>query len=501
MSKQINYWNQTIESKIQEFKEGTDYVFTGGENHSSKTIGENKKVGNDQCYAMNIRGYKSRNYDIISPKLKKIVREMFHQKFTILASYPGDNGGRLYSESYGCDDNYSRYRVMIDDINGDFVDYRQDWGRNKHSEFCVREFDDKDEEKELFEMFKKAEINWEEKRNGQDLTLINSVPLEGTKCWNCSEEITKNDIIQGNYCVYNARNFSSIHRRFCHLEKEGKCREAQDRKRGNYSSKSRKEKSFPSSDLHYFWGLEAKWDETRQNEWLCRDYLQKLLRDMRDNLNYLEQQPQNEEGDKEIVATRIIIAEIEERLQKVKEQGRWDDCDNDCSDCGIKLCCHKKSHQDCPPKDKFKGELEYHDSHNTDNDKKGNKSLNADSISFVKENNNQATSADFLRKILNWMKQEKISTISLDSDSGELVIKYNSQSEISGNNILTNSLSKELKSYFRQNTTQSFNQQDLEKQISQNPQKQGWMLPVIGISFLVLLITLVIVKKKSKKEK
>jgi len=69
------------------------------------------------------------------------------------------------------------------------------------------------------------------------------------------------------------------------------------------------------------------------------------------NLTYLEslkKSPQNEYRNEDISLTKQNLAEVEEQLEKIKQAGRYNDCDVNCDNCGNILCYHEKGHQDCP---------------------------------------------------------------------------------------------------------------------------------------------------------
>src|SRR5437763_16803286 len=63
-----------FENKIREFEEGKDYIFT-----EEKYYAPDNRDGT--------RGYTTKGYDVLSPELKKALREMLAESVVILTSF------------------------------------------------------------------------------------------------------------------------------------------------------------------------------------------------------------------------------------------------------------------------------------------------------------------------------------------------------------------------------------------------------------------------------
>jgi len=112
-----------------------------------------------------------------------------------------------------------------------------------------------------------------------------------------------------------------------------------------------------------------------------------------------------------------------------------------------------------------------------------------------------------LLELLNWMKKEGITNISLNS-KGNLVVEYGNLTETVEDNKLSKE-QKEIKEFFQQNPDikQSLNQNELEKEVAamegtntKDKDKNGWVLPVvIGMGAVILILIGVIIYKSKKK--
>lgn len=487
MSDKMNQ-NQTIESKIKEFQEGIDYKFTGEKHHHPE-------------YA-EIANYTIRQYDILSLDLAQNLRKILEAQAAKLMSFDfkGEEAG--VRETFEVNDP-SSYYCQVDDEFDNMIIYRaKGYGKNQSYPFGYLHiyYIDKPEEKQKFaKEYQKFIHNHKKKLAQNGNQQLTNIPPHGTKCEDCEEEISEYDISQGNYHVENMRISGSVYKVFTHAKKNacGKKRNGL-RKLENYV---------------YYPNLASEWQAKQPSEGLCRDLLQKFYDKASNNLIYLEscqKAPWNEVRETDIAATKKMMGEIEVRLQKVKADGRWDDCDNNCADCGVKICCHEKG-QGCPDKQSESYLLKKlnHDNHKENDEKdsknKNNKNLRASSA----ENNNKVFSVNFLNEVLQWMKQEKITEISLDPVNNKLILGYeNGIKQYLTDNDLS-PLSQEIKKYFEKNPVvpASFSYQDLEQQYNQLRETSGqeskfdkWILPlsIIGIGVMILVLIRFVKSKKNR---
>ncbi|CAG8640492.1 11674_t:CDS:1 [Ambispora gerdemannii] len=102
--------NSSIEDKIREFQAGIDYVFEEEKYHAPQTVGE-KKHG-----TMDIRGYTQKSYKILSPELKKLLREILTKKAAILMSFDFKGEGTV--NEHFRNDKPNNYYCQTDDEFG-----------------------------------------------------------------------------------------------------------------------------------------------------------------------------------------------------------------------------------------------------------------------------------------------------------------------------------------------------------------------------------------------
>ncbi|CAG8657141.1 5355_t:CDS:2 [Ambispora gerdemannii] len=135
--------NSSIENKIREFQSGVDYVFTGEKYHAPNKV--------------ETKGYTVRNYDINSPRLRKVLWEMLSRQVAILTSF--DFVGKSYVSESLNRNNASYYCNIKDYYNGD-----------------------NQKEQELVQAYQVAERRYNEKvkQNGSEPKL--NIPPSGTKC-------------------------------------------------------------------------------------------------------------------------------------------------------------------------------------------------------------------------------------------------------------------------------------------------------------------------------
>jgi hypothetical protein len=166
--------NSSIENKIREFQAGVDYVFEEEKYHTPQTIGE-KKHG-----TMDIRGYTQKFYQILSPKLKKILREMLTKKAAILMSFDFKGEGAV--NEHFRNDKPNIYYCQTDDEFG-FQIVLRDERENQPAQLSIWDIERTDKEKRKYtEHYQTAKQHYEEKsqKNGQKLTP--NIPPQGTKC-------------------------------------------------------------------------------------------------------------------------------------------------------------------------------------------------------------------------------------------------------------------------------------------------------------------------------
>lgn len=465
MSKQINYWNQTIESKIREYQEGVDYSFDGEEYHAPNEME---------------KGRTTRTYRINHPQLKKELFQMLRKNVDIITSLGFKKKAFISEVSNG--NNVNDYYCFVSDEFGNRVSFDNSKD-NKFPSISLVRFDNKEQERtEFANYYQTAKSRHEEKIKQTSQEPTSLVPPQGVKCWSCYEIISDSDISQGCYRVenkrldYNNKEEITFFRTFEHLSCKAKHYDPDQRNNYRYCG---------------YWV--ENWKETRKrtHDYSCQDCLNKFRDEVNANLIYLETWDKQEQ--EMIAKNQQIVAEIEKRLKELSEVGGYDNC-------GIRLCCaehdkdHNHQHQSKDKKSLVAG------SHPVTNSvtKVGNPKLN--------EDKNQSLDISLLIKLLKWMKKEGIDQISLDPVNNQLVVKYDNNTEV----VLDDDFftaSQEIKSYFQQNPTQSqlLSRQDLEKQINQQEVKNNsndWILPAIGISSLVFLILVwIIVRKKSKNQK
>ena len=347
-----------IEKKIREFQEGVDYIFAGETHKDSEKappiiIGD-KEEKNSGYFV----GYTLRSFDILSPRLKKTLRETLAKQAEILLSldfqWAEGDGGTIASK-FQANSNDNCYFFLVDQ-DDNFFTYHSEIGERKEGQFLIYYTELSPETKKKHaENYQAAQQAWAEKvqkNGGRELTT--DVPLSGTKCWDCGEVISDEDINRGNYCVDNQRWNSWMDRTFAHggLDSGKKCQ-------------SQKLKSKKRNSWRYHFEVAGKWEQKKEHEqshpdcgFLCRDRLQKFHRQFSKNLVYLEkylsQEPATEKRSKEIANTKKNLAEIEQRLSIMKsdQPQKYASCDIKCSECEQKLCLHKNCQvgQGCPPK-------------------------------------------------------------------------------------------------------------------------------------------------------
>ena len=129
--KKIN--RSLIERKIREFQEGVDYVFAGGTHKASEKappiiIGD-KEEKNSGYFV----GYTLRGFDILSPRLKKTLREILAKQAELLLSLDfqqveGNEGSIISEFQANSNDNCSFILVDQDD---NLFTYRSEIGERK----------------------------------------------------------------------------------------------------------------------------------------------------------------------------------------------------------------------------------------------------------------------------------------------------------------------------------------------------------------------------------
>lgn len=135
--KKIN--QSLIEKKIQEFQKGVDYVFAGETHKASKKappiiIGD-KEEKNSGYFV----GYTLRSFDILSPRLKKTLREMLAKQAELLLSLDfqqveGNEGSIISEFQANSNDNCSFILVDQDD---NLFTYRSEIGERKEGQLLI----------------------------------------------------------------------------------------------------------------------------------------------------------------------------------------------------------------------------------------------------------------------------------------------------------------------------------------------------------------------------
>jgi hypothetical protein len=381
----INYWNQTIESKIREYQEGVDYSFDGEKYHAPTEME---------------KGRTTRTYHVNHPQLKKELRQILRKNVDIIVSLGFEKKAYISERNRGNDVN-NYHCFSIDEFGNSVIFNNEKW--NELPWISITQFDNEKQKREGFaKHYQASKSRYDErtKQVGKELTSI--IPPHGVKCWSCYEVISDNDISQGRYKVENTRldggsGGKTFFRTFAHLKEHG-C------KGKNYDPSQR-------NNYQYCEGWIEDWEKKTQktdHKYSCQDCLNKIRDEITGNLIWLETWDKQEQ--ELIDKTQKIIAEIEKRLQELNEVGGYDNC-------GIRLCCaeHDKNH---------KGDNRQHESR----DKKGliagsHSPSKVDDNPNLGENNNQIISTDFLTKLLKWMKKEEIAQISLDTNN-HLVAEY-----------------------------------------------------------------------------
>jgi len=113
-----------IENKIKQFKEGKDYNFTGERYHAPDS-----RDGT--------RGYITKSYDILSPELKKTLRERLAKSVAILTSFDFQEEKR--SDIHVIEDfhtSHDDYTVMSFDEFKNVVDYSEP-REKQNSHLCL----------------------------------------------------------------------------------------------------------------------------------------------------------------------------------------------------------------------------------------------------------------------------------------------------------------------------------------------------------------------------
>jgi hypothetical protein len=162
----------SIENKLQEFQVGVDYVFEEEKYHDPQRIGE-KEHG-----TMDISGYTHRSYKILSPELRKILREMLTQKAAILMSFDF-KGEATVNEHF----KPNSYYCQTDDELGYQIVLR-DERENQPAQLSIWDIERTEKEKRKYaEHYQVAKQRYEEKNQkliSQELTY--NIPPQGTKC-------------------------------------------------------------------------------------------------------------------------------------------------------------------------------------------------------------------------------------------------------------------------------------------------------------------------------
>ena len=109
-----------IENKIQEFKEGKDHIFTGEKHHAPDNRDGTK-------------GYITKSYDILSPELKKVLREMLAESVAILTSFDFQEKIHVIEDFHTSHDDYT---VMSFDEFKNVVDYSEP-REKQNSHLCL----------------------------------------------------------------------------------------------------------------------------------------------------------------------------------------------------------------------------------------------------------------------------------------------------------------------------------------------------------------------------
>ncbi|MCE8159112.1 MAG: hypothetical protein I3270_01035 [Candidatus Moeniiplasma glomeromycotorum] len=112
-----------------------------------------------------------------------------------------------------------------------------------------------------------------------------------------------------------------------------------------------------------------------------------------------------------------------------------------------------------------------------------------------------------LRELLNWMKREGITNISLNSQ-GNLVIEYGSRSTTLKDNELTKE-QKEIKEFFQTVGQNHLSRNELEQAVNKQDQQEGkkpkndWVIPVtisvVAVLIIILIGTVAYYRNKAKK--
>jgi hypothetical protein len=476
-----------IENKIREFQTGVDYVFEEEKYHAPHTVGE-KKHG-----TMDIRGYTHRYYKILSPELRKTLQEMLTKRAVILMSFDFKGDGTV-NEHFRYNDVPNSYYCQTDDEFG-YQIVLQDERANEPAQLSIWDTERTEKEKRKYaEHYQVAKQCYEEKKQKNSQESSFNIPPQGTKCWRCDKVISSSDISQGRYRVFNHRIFGMIHKIFEHL-KEDNC-PAQD---------SKKERGF--DHFMYFPKLTKKWEKLSKSEWLCRNALEEVHTEMTYNLTYLEslkKAPWNEFRDEDILLTKKNIAEVEERLEKIKQEGRYNDCDINCADCGNILCYHEKGRQDCPAGSRHKschGNMYQRGEKNnkTNQPIEGNKNLLSGSNSNHTPNNNQINEVE-RNQIKQYFETWNIHSIALEGDN--LVIVYNDNNKGQEVVKVNNRQLQLIKSVVKKQPGQSLSFSELQNNNNSSPNSRNnnlYQVLAIGIVSGIILIGLVLVLTNKKK--
>lgn len=137
---------------------------------------------------------------------------------------------------------------------------------------------------------------------------------------------------------------------------------------------------------------------------------------MMEKFNYWQEKTRQKEywdheANEQCILAKAHIAEIDHELTDMKKNrpNYYVACEKDCTECGVKLCCHKEG-QDCKKT------------------QCGNEDFGCHFPNLALEENNNPTDSNILEKeelVRKYMEKHNIYQISLDND--QLVIKYNSK--------------------------------------------------------------------------
>ena len=154
-----------IENKIREFKEGKDYIFTGEKHHAPDNRDGTK-------------GYITKSYDILSPELKKVLRERLAESVAILTSFDFQEKIHVIEDFRT---SYYNYNCMSFDEFKNCVDYSEPKEKQtSHISFFY--FERPERETETFtNNYQTAKHCYQEKFKQKSPNLI-PTPPQGTKC-------------------------------------------------------------------------------------------------------------------------------------------------------------------------------------------------------------------------------------------------------------------------------------------------------------------------------